>query len=270
MRGFSLLRHRGAEPWLDALRIRRRGRVDLRSTLGEIRIVDQLCDRHLVEVRVSQVLRAVCKHTLFDFRDQVHVLRRIERHVLEVRRNVLFHLQQLHEADATRTRRRCGDHTVAVPVRLHRLTPHGLVFVQILLRDQTMAAHRSGDQVGSLAIVEVLGALVGNTRQDRGEIRLLEVDALLEVAEVSIEVGFAREVFSRVVTPLLQLLAHFEAVRGVLDGRRQHLLPLQLAETTLRFPHAFDRARHAHRAITEEAHVLDDVALVVEIHVPCR
>ena len=39
----------------------------------------------------------------------------------------------------------------------------------------------------------------------------------------------------------------------------------------MRLPHAFDRAGHAHGAIAEQAHALDHLALVVEIHVfRCR
>ena len=61
-----------------------------------------------------------------------------------------------------------------------------------------------------------------------------------------------------------------EELAGILC-RGQHLRPPKIAEAALRLPHAFDRAGHAHGAIAEQAHALDHLALVVEIHVfRCR
>ncbi|ABA53282.1 hypothetical protein BURPS1710b_A0298 [Burkholderia pseudomallei 1710b] len=268
MRRLGLLRHRRAEARQHALRVGRLLGIHLGRALGDVRGVGQLRDGHLVEIRIAEVLRAIGEHALLDLGDQMHVLRRIERDAVEIGLAVRLHRQQLHEADAARARRRRGDHAIAVPVRLDRLAPHRLVLDEILLRDQAAALlHRCGDQVGRLAVVEILRAVVRDAREHRSELRLLEGRARLQAAEVLIEVRLAAELLRRVDATLRELLVDNEAVARVTDRGRDHLLPLQLAEALLRLPHPGHRAGHADRAIAVQAHALDDVAVLVEIHV---
>ena len=98
----------------------------------------------------------------------------------------------------------------------------------------------------------------------------VKVDALLEGAEIRVEIGLAGKILRRGVAALLQLRVDLEAVAGVIDRRAQHLRPAKIAEAALRLPHAFDRAGHAHGAIADQAHALDHLALIVEIHGFCR
>ena len=75
---------------------------DLGGAPGEIGVVGQLCDRNFVEIGIAEIFRPVGEHPLFDFRIEMNILRRIQRHALEVVAQVLLHLQELHEADAAR------------------------------------------------------------------------------------------------------------------------------------------------------------------------
>ena len=139
-----------------------------------IGVVGQLCDRNFVEIGIAEILRAIGEHPLFDFRVEMNILRRIQRHAFEVVSQIRLHLQELHEADPARTRRRRGDDAIAVPVGENGMSPDRPIVLEIALRDQPVTAHRRGDQVRRFAVVEILRALLGDARQHGGEIGLGE------------------------------------------------------------------------------------------------
>ncbi len=163
-----------------------------------------------------------------------------------------------------------GGAVITVPVRLNGLTPHSAVVLQIALRDEAVPLHRRCDQIGRLAVIELARALIRDAREHGGEIRLLEVDALFQIAEIGVEICLAFEVLLCIFAALCKLFVDFETVARIFDCGRQYLLPFQLAETVLCFPHACHGSWHTRCVIAEKALALDDIALIVEKHVARR
>ncbi|MOA01200.1 hypothetical protein D3C78_1205910 [compost metagenome] len=99
------------------------------------------------------------------------------------------------------------------------------------------------------------------------QLRLLEGLADFHVAEIIIEVGAVLEQAQSIFTVLILLGSDLETVLGVAHGRGDQLSPWQLAELLMRLPQAHHRTRHASGAGTDQAQVLDDLALFIQVHV---
>ena len=69
---------------------RDRRRVDFCGAFLQVVGGDQLRFRHLSEIRVAEVVGAIGEHALFDFRQQVNIARRVQRHALEVGGAIFF------------------------------------------------------------------------------------------------------------------------------------------------------------------------------------
>ncbi|MCY1541422.1 hypothetical protein D9M68_771130 [compost metagenome] len=126
--------------------------------------------------------------------------------------------------------------------------------------------HLRHQQLGGLALVELVRALGGNALQGLGQFRLGEGLACLHGAEVVTEVGFAVEQGDGVLAVLELLVGDLEAFLGITDGRGDQLAPGQLAEALVRLPQAHHRAGHAGGLGADQAEVLDDFALVILVH----
>ncbi|MNO95125.1 hypothetical protein D3C76_867590 [compost metagenome] len=99
------------------------------------------------------------------------------------------------------------------------------------------------------------------------QLRLLEGLADFHVAEIIIEVGAVLEQAQSIFTVLILLGSDLETVLGVAHCRGDQLSPWQLAELLMRLPQAHHRTRHASGAGTDQAQVLDDLALFIQVHV---
>ena len=244
------------------------GRVDLLRALGQVVLGDQLRHRHLGKRRVAQVVGTVGEHTLLDFRKQVDVACRVQLDTLEVGCAVFLDAQQLRQRDAARAGQRRGVDHVATPFDAHRLTPHGLVVLEVFLADQALVGlHLRHQQVGGLALVELAHTLVGNALQGLRQLGLPEGLAHLHAAEIVVEVGAVLEQPLGIFAVLVLLGGDLEAVLRVAHRRGQQLGPGQLAELLVRLPQAHHRARHPGGPGAHQAEVLDDLAFVVQVHV---
>ena len=245
-------------------------RVDLGCALGQVILGHQLVHRHLGEGRVAQVVGAVGEHPLLDLGQQVDVLRRVMRHPFEVGRAVFLDAQQLGQRHTAGARWRRGIHHIATPAHGHRFTPYRLVILKVVFGNQAFVSlHLRHQQIGGLALIELAHALVGYTLQGLGHFRLLEQLADLHVAEVIVEVGRGLEHTLGIVAVLVLLFCHLEAVFRIADGRGQQLAPGQLAELLVRLPQAHYRTGYTCGTCPDQAEVLDDLALVVQVHVAC-
>ena len=92
--------------------------------------------------------------------------------------------------NAARARRRRGDHVVAAVIAFDGCQLTGLVAVQVLLRDQAFAGlARCHDGTADPALVEAVGAPLGDFAQGLGELMLHELLAYLERLAVVEEDG---------------------------------------------------------------------------------
>ncbi len=190
------------------------------------------------------------------------------RHPFEVRRAVFLDAQQLGQGHTARAWRWRGVDNVATPAHGHRLTPYGLVVLQVFFGDQALVGlHLRHQQVGGLALVELAHALVSDTFQCLGHFWLFEQFTDLHVAEIVVEVGRRLEHALGIVAVLVLLFRHLEAVFRIADGRGQQLAPGQLAELLVCLPQAHHGAGHTGCTHPDQAEVLDNFALVIQVHV---
>lgn len=214
-----------------------------------------------------EVVGAVGEHAFLDLRQQVDVARGVQLDALEVGGTVFLDAQQLGQGDPAGAWQRRGIERVALPVDAHRFAPPDLVVGEVLVGDQSLVLlHLCHQQVGGMAFVELVRALVGDTLQGLRQVRLEERLAGLHVAEVVAEVGLAVEQGDGVLAVLELLVGDLEALLRVADGRGQQLAPGQLAEPLVGFPEAHHGARHAGGLGADQAEVLDHLALVVQVH----
>ncbi len=131
-------------------------------------------------------------------------------------------------------------------------------------------AHLVHNRVGGGAFVEAVGTLGGNALQGDGEIGLAEALAGLRPPGPGGEVGSLGETGARAVQDADELGSDHEAVTGQGDGRRQVLLPGQLAEAPVRLRHAAHRARDSDSQVAHQAEAGIRFARGGEVHARAR
>ena len=200
----------------------------------------------------------------------VHRLRRAEAQFLQ--RVAFEDVQHLADHHAARTRRRRRDHAVAAVVALDRRHLAGLVLIEVGLGDDALACHAGGhDGRADRALVEAFLALVADQFQRGGQVLLHQLLTRREgravVQEDRARRGVLLEVFGRGDEHVHVALVEHETVLRVPDRRRDQRGTLHRAVFRERQFHAGDGARHAHREVAVRARALDDVAVLVEVHV---
>ena len=234
----------------------------------QIRIAGEFFHRGFGVVGVAQIIGTVGKHALFNFGYQVHVLGRIEWYTFEIVGAVFFHRQQLAQGNAARAGQWCGVYHIVTPFKAHRFAPFDLVFVQIFGADQAaIALHLSHQQFGRFAAVKFICAILRDAAQGFGQFGLFEIHTCFQIAKILGEIGFAVVHFFHIGAVERLCVCHHKAVFGIADGRLHHFGPFEFAKFFVRFPQAQYRTRHACGFGTDHAHVFDDFAFFIQIHV---
>ena len=262
------------EPGADAGRRRRACRVEVGETLNRIGFVDQLRDRHRIEVGIAEILGPVGVGAPLGFDHEMDRRRRPIAGRFDVER--LQHVQHLHEQHATRRRRRHRIDLVTTVGTFDRFAPHRTVVGEILGGDQSAAAlHLGNDQLRRLAGVETILALRSDQLERLAEFRLLESIALSIRAAVLLQeharaAGMFCE-FSRGLAELLrEIVVQHETVVRQANCRRHDRLARQRAVFLEHVEHAGDAARHAGGEMRLCRKTRYDVAGCIEIHVALR
>ncbi len=204
-------------------------------------------DRHVDEIRISEVARAVevgATHGL-----DLQVERRRRQQALRLEIEGFEDVEHCDERDAARTGRRHRHDVVALVSAFDRCAFLGLVSGEISLRDNpAVRLHLFSDAVGDPSFVEGVGAAVGDGTEGLGQVGLDEPIAFLPFAAARLPEGSDRSgkgshrARHLAVEPACESCRHREAL-GEADRRRHDILPRQLAELLMRELHAPHRAR---------------------------
>ena len=268
VRGVAALMRRDAR--LDVLGHAGLVRVDHGADLGRVILVEQVIERVLHEVRIAEIAVAVDVGVAHGFDLVVHGLRRVVAQLLE--RIAFQDVEDLADDHAARARRRRGDDVVAAVVAFDRCQLARLVLVEVRLRDQAFAGlARCHDGAADPALVEAVGAPLADLAQRLGEVILHQLLAHLVRLAVVEEDGGRRgvllEILGRGEQHVDVALVEREAVLGQLDRRRDQFRALHGAVLLPGVFHARNGAGHADGEVPLGGQALDDVAVLVEVHV---
>src|SRR5213082_2080528 len=260
-----------AEPWLRLAGGCGTAEVDLGGAPREIDGVEKLRHRGGIEVGIAEVARAIREHPLLDLRQQVHVLRRVERQARKRGGEIRLHRQHREERDATGARQRGGDDVVACPVALERSAPQRAIGCEVGTRDVTMVARHLGeDEIRGAAGVEPSRAPGRYPPQCGLELRLTEGGIGGECAEVSEEVGAPVQCGSECIAPRDQQGTHPEALVRVADRGGEIGAPREPPEAVMQLPEARHRPGHRRGAGADRARVGNELAGRIDVHAGAR
>jgi len=126
-------------------------------------------DRYLEKIRIAKIRCAICIHSSFDLRDKMKIGNRVVSPIADrIRFNRLEHLNQ---RNATTRRRAYGYNLVVFVLVNDRLSPHGAIILQVIVRHQSMATlHFGNDIIGGFPFIESGGAKIADAFQRFAEI----------------------------------------------------------------------------------------------------
>ncbi|KXK20357.1 MAG: hypothetical protein UZ18_ATM001000378 [Armatimonadetes bacterium OLB18] len=230
-------------------------------------------DRHLVEVRVSKVLRSVGKGPLHRLDKIVRVLSRPIARLLKV--VMLEDVEHLEEGDPPRTWRRHAEDLIASVGSHDRLSPNRAIRLEVRESDESaVGGHVFGDQLRGLARIELARTLVAYARQSAPKVVLNELLAPFVRLPVPVEdpIRFGKRLEGRHLTPQAsrQARRQFEALRGELARRFDHIAPSQLAKPAVRLPQTCDRSRNSRGKPPYGRASRNGACVGTQVHVPSR
>ena len=129
--------------------------------------------------------------------------------------------------------------------------------------------HLRHQQLRGPAAVKPVRPVARDTLERGGEFVLAVQRAGLHLAEIIVEIRNAGVAGPRFLDAVRHCLRRREAIARQPDGGLQQLAPRALAIALVRQPQAGDRARDTGGPWPDDAGVLDDLALAVQVHVTC-
>ncbi len=245
--------------------------IDLIGQGLGIGFIGQRLPRHLDEVRVAQILRTVGVGIFLRLGHHLQGIRAAETKFMHI--EVFEDVEDLHDVDPARGRRRHGVDLIPAIVAANRRALHGFVLREIGFGDQpAVLAHLFGNLVGNHPFIEGVRAIFGNHLQTFGEVGLHQLVALLQrlalLPEDRFTVLMVGDHFAAVGFQIVgQSVVDLKAVARQLDGRLHHFVQRQGAVLIQCQREARYRTRCAGRQMGGEGFFTVGVALVVEEHV---
>ena len=242
--------------------------VDLERALRDVIVVDEFPDAVVHEIGVAKIFGTVGEDALLHLGDEVDVLRRVMRDVLEMMRQVVLHFQELYDREAAGTGGWRRHDLEVAPGRAQRLAPYGRIGFQVRSRDQAVAErHLRNDQFRCLPAVEVLRTVLGDAAQRRREFGLPEGVPGLHEAEVGKEIGLDVEPVALLLDIGDECRIRQESLLSQFDGGHDEFFPRQGAVPLVRRPQPGDRAGHAGCLPPDQERLGNHVAVRVQVHV---
>ena len=148
------------------------------------------------------------------------------------------------------------------------LPPFGRIRFEILGGNQPVGAtHLLDQQAGRLTAIEIVGAKCRDAFERCGQLFLNERSVGAYVAEVVAEVRLVAEPVIGIPNEINEHGCRNKAVPCQRDSRLDQFTPGQAAEALVRLPEPGYRPRHRGGLAADQRGILDDVAVIVEIHV---
>ncbi len=160
--------------------LRRPRLIDINFLRQRFRVglAGQRLPRHLHEIRVAQILGAVGVGVFFRLGHNLHRVGAAEAIFMQV--EILKNIEDLHDVDPARRRRRHRIDLITAVVAAHRRALHRFVIRQIGFGDKpAVFGHLVGYLVGNRALIEGVRAIFGDKLQAFCKIRLHQFVALL-------------------------------------------------------------------------------------------
>ena len=246
--------------------------VDLIGNGFGVRLVGQRLPRHLHEVRVAEIFRAVGVGAFFRFRHHLHGIRAAEAELVHI--EVFKNVEDLHNVNAPGRRRRHGEDLVPAVGAANRLALYRLVVRQIRFGDESaVLLHLLCNLVGNRPFVEGIRTVLRNQLQAFSEVLLHQLITLLQRFTVFPEDGLAvfviRNHFAAVGFEVVcQRVIHHKALPRQLDSRLYHLIQRHRAVFFQRQREARNGTRRAGREMRGQGFFTVRVSLVIKEHVP--
>ncbi len=235
-----------------------------------ITLVNQLRNWNLREIRIAQKLRTIEECSLKRFACQVNALRRPAPLLREI--VALENVQDLHQRDASRRWWRRTDYFIAAIAPANRLPLLHLVSRKVFGRYQSSALlHRSSQLARQVSVIKVIRILRDPLQRLR-QFRLLE--HITRLVEISIALKNVLRLRKQRQFLLVQVhrcaIVKHKPIACQPDRRLHHLSQLQLAPMLLRIRQPRHCSWDGNCLISDGAHVIDHVAVFVEIHIGRR
>jgi len=261
---------RGLQPGADLSR--GSGSVrDVRAPLVGVRLRRHAFQRHVHEVGVGQVLVPIGVGSPPRLGQEVNHVGRVPLHRRQI--PALEDVGHLGHRGAAGRRRRHRQHPISPVRKLDGVTPGCSVSLEILVGDDPASTlHLGYDEVGGLAPIEPVRAVVPNPPECRGQPRQRKRLAHLGHVPVGQERGCrGREpcqAVARAQQVAAETLVDHEAL-GQPDRRLHQVRPRQGAEALVGLPQPHHRAGDAGSEMPHHG-LVGKVARLIEEHVPGR